>query len=223
MVKILDYIKANWEKLLIIVIVIWLLFILFGGCKRERELVEQHRIDKALIDKSDKKLKELEAKFAIDSAEHEEYLLQYDSLIRYLSAELDKKQGTVNTYFTRIKKLQQSATDVKTDADTTEYVKRMDSAAYEFDQLAAKYSDLEKNMDALISAQASKDSTNAAYIELLKNQLTIVRNAYLEVLDKYNILYKDFTKVSRKSKNRQLLNKILAGGILGLGGAYLLK
>jgi len=219
----LDFIKTYWQQLLLLTALIILLSILFQGCQKERALREEAARNNKLVKQLQADMAAANAKFTQDSAEHEEVIRQYDTLITDMTAELEQKAGTVRSYFSRIKRLQDGAIQVKTVADTTEYVRKMDSAAAEFDQLAEKYVQLEASMDQLITAYSSKDSTQESYIAELKAQLNITRNAYLTVLDKYNLLYKDFGKVARKAKHRQLLNKILAGATLTTGTLLILK
>lgn len=215
--------KKNWPTFLLIAVVFYLLTIIFNGCEAEKKLRTEAKASKEYVNKLQADLLKKDIKFRTDSANYEFYLQQYDSIITYLTGELDAKQGTVSRQFTRIKLLTRQADSVRVPADTSAYSRKMDSAAREFDQLAIKYADLERSMDELISAQISKDSTSEVYISALKIQLEATRIAFADLSGKYNLLYKDFKTVARKSKNRQLLNKILAVGILGTGGALLLK
>ncbi len=140
-----------------------------------------------------------------------------------MTAELEQKQGTVNVYFARVKRLQQSANAVRTDADTTQYALKMDSAAKEFDLLSLRYAELEYNMGELIAAQIAKDSTNQEYINSLKLQVESVRNAYQDIFNKYGILQKDYAKTLRKAKGAKFLNRVLSAGVLTVGGILILK
>jgi len=158
-----------------------------------------------------------------ENKEYQESLNQYDTLIKDMTAELEQKQGTVNVYFARVKRLQQSANAVRTDADTTQYALKMDSAAKEFDQLSLRYAELEYNMGELIAAQIAKDSTNQEYINSLKSQVESVRNAYQDIFNKYGILQKDYAKTLRKAKGAKFLNRVLSAGVLTVGGILILK
>ena len=215
--------KKNWPTFLLIAVILYLITIIFNGCEAEKLLRQEAKASKEYVNKLQADLQKKDQKFKEDSLYMENYLLQYDSIINDLYLQLDEKQGTVNRQFTRIKRLTRQADSVRLQSDTTAYSRKMDSAAREFDQLALRYADLEKSMDELISAQITKDSTNEAFITALKLQLESTRNAFNDLAGKYNLLYKDFKTVARKSKNRQLLNKILAAGVLGTGGALILN
>mgnify|MGYP000128389724 CR=1 FL=1 len=218
-----DFIKFYWQQLLLIITVIILLSIIFQGCEREKALKEQAKADNQAIQKLAREMAESNARFAQDSAEKEAIIKQYDTLILDMTSELEQKEGSVRGYISRIKRLQDGAIQVKTVSDTTEYVRKMDSAAAEFDQLAEKYVLLEASMSELITTYSAKDTAQQQYIQILKAQLDKTREAYLEVLEKYNLLYKDFGKVARKARHRQLLNKILAGATLTTGTLLILK
>jgi len=217
------FIKKNWLYIVLGIALILLLFILFSSNKqlnaiRDREnsaKIEVVRINELYLKEKGEREKE--------NKEYQESLNQYDTLIKDMTAELEQKQGTVNAYFARVKRLQQSANAVRTDADTTQYALRMDSAAKEFDQLSLRYAELEYSMGELIAAQIAKDSTNQEYINSLKSQVESVRNAYQDIFNKYGILQKDYAKTLRKAKGAKFLNRVLSAGVLTVGGILILK
>lgn len=217
------FIKKNWLYIVLGIALILLLFILFSSNKqlnaiRDREnsaKIEVVRINELYLKEKGEREKE--------NKEYQESLNQYDTLIKDMTAELEQKQGTVNVYFARVKRLQQSANSVRTDADTTQYALRMDSAAKEFDQLSLRYAELEYSMGELIAAQIAKDSTNQEYINSLKSQVESVRNAYQDIFNKYGILQKDYAKTLRKAKGAKFLNRVLSAGVLTVGGILILK
>lgn len=217
------FIKKNWLYIVLGIALILLLFILFSSNKqlnaiRDREnsaKIEVVRINELYLKEKGEREKE--------NKEYQESLNQYDTLIKDMTAELEQKQGTVNVYFARVKRLQQSANAVRTDADTTQYALRMDSAAKEFDQLSLRYAELEYSMGELIAAQIAKDSTNQEYINSLKSQVESVRNAYQDIFNKYGILQKDYAKTLRKAKGAKFLNRVLSAGVLTVGGILILK
>lgn len=221
-----QFVKKYWRELLLLLllgILIFLISVIFKGRALEKELISKNEQNNREVQRLTKRLEKEHARFALDSAEKMEMIHQYDTLITEITQELTEKEGSVRTYLARIKRMQGAATDAKVASDTTEYVRRMDSAAAEIAQLSILYTDLLVSYDQLVTTYAAKDSTQKAFIDALTNQLDATRNAFLDLMEKYNILYKDFETVAKKAKNRQLLNKILAGATLATGGILLLK
>lgn len=217
------FIKKNWLYIVLGIALILLLFILFSSNKQLNAIRDRESSAKAEVAKINELYLKEKGEREKENKEYQESLNQYDTLIKDMTAELEQKQGTVNVYFARVKRLQQSANAVRTDADTTQYALKMDSAAKEFDQLSLRYAELEYNMGELIAAQIAKDSTNQEYIASLKSQVESVRNAYQDIFNKYGILQKDYAKTLRKAKGAKFLNRVLSAGVLTVGGILILK
>lgn len=206
-----------------IIVILFLLGVIYSSDAELRQTVKENERLNAEVQRIDARMKEREIKFAQDSAEYEQVTRQYDTLIQDMTGEIVQKEHSVRAYIGKIKSLQVAAAEVKVASDTTEYVRKMDSAAVEFDNLTERYGQLEANMSELITMYSAKDSAQQRFIEILKAQQEKTKEAYLQVLDRYNILYKDFQQVAKKAKNRKKLNKILAGLVLGAGAAAILK
>lgn len=217
------FIKKNWLYIVLGIALILLLIIIFNSNKKLNETSDREKAAKIEATKNNELYLKEKGEREKENKEYQESLNQYDTLIKDMTAELEQKQGTVNVYFARVKRLQQSANAVRTDADTTQYALKMDSAAKEFDQLSLRYAELEYNMGELIAAQIAKDSTNQEYINSLKLQVESVRNAYQDIFNKYGILQKDYAKTLRKAKGAKFLNRVLSAGVLTVGGILILK
>lgn len=217
------FIKKNWLYIVLGIALILLLIIIFNSNKKLNETSDREKAAKIEATKNNELYLKEKGEREKENKEYQESLNQYDTLIKDMTAELEQKQGTVNVYFARVKRLQQSANAVRTDADTTQYALKMDSAAKEFDQLSLRYAELEYNMGELIAAQIAKDSTNQEYINSLKSQVESVRNAYQDIFNKYGILQKDYAKTLRKAKGAKFLNRVLSAGVLTVGGILILK
>ena len=217
------FIKKNWLYIVLGIALILLLIIIFNSNKKLNETSDREKAAKIEATKNNELYLKEKGEREKENKEYQESLNQYDTLIKDMTAELEQKQGTVNVYFARVKRLQQSANSVRTDADTTQYALKMDSAAKEFDQLSLRYAELEYNMGELIAAQIAKDSTNQEYINSLKLQVESVRNAYQDIFNKYGILQKDYAKTLRKAKGAKFLNRVLSAGVLTVGGILILK
>lgn len=217
------FIKKNWLYIVLGIALILLLFILFSSNRKLNEIKDRESALNAEVAKTNELYLKEKSDREKDNKEHEASLNQYDTLIKDMTAELEQKQGTVNVYFARVKRLQQAANDVRTPADTTQYAMRMDSAAKEFDMLSLKYAELEYNMGELITSQIAKDSVSQEYIKSLKLQVESVRSAYQDIFTKYGILQKDYAKTMRKAKGAKFLNRVLSGAVLATGGILILK
>ena len=226
MKKIAAFVVKNWGKIIIAAVIIFLLSIIFKGCGNNKELAKKNKDQYNELVRKDNILKAKEASFAVDSAEKEKVINQYDTLIQDITADLNVSQTDLKAKGRLVRRLLQEA--ASHDPNISDSIDRLvaskiDSAASEFDQLSLKYASMEYNMSELIEAQIAKDSAQQAQLKAAYDELNIVRAAYANVFYKYNLLQADFNKVAKKVKNRTFLNRVLAAGVLATGTLYLLK
>lgn len=219
----LEFLKRNWVSIVLILIILFLVHTLFQSNAAEQSAREDAKQSKAMVAKLVAEMKSKDEKHNAIMAAMDEDIKRYDSIVIDLQTALNESKKDVRWYFSRIKVLTKQADSLRTSVDTTEYSRKMDSAAREIDNAALAYAQMEYRVLELEKALAQREGVKDDQIAALKEQLESTRKSFLEMVDRYNKLYKDFAEVAKKSKRRLLLNRILAGSVLATGGALLLK
>lgn len=216
----MNKIKKYWLPIVLTIAVLILLSILFKGCGDVKELQAKNKELNAQVQAKDKALIEKDKVHAKDSAEKQQEVDRMDTVIKEQQQVIAAKEIDIKAKGALVRRLlKEAGEEVPNLSDSVDRLvaSKIDSALSEFDQLSLKYGSLEVAMDELIAAQIKKDSTQKEQLDIAYAQLKVVREGYAEIFTKYNILYKDFQKIAKKTKKARFLNKALALGLLGAG------
>jgi len=219
-------IKKHWKEILIVILAILLLWIFFNKNKQLSKLEATNKAVQEQLVLSNQVIQSKDEAYKAKSAEYQKEIDKYDALLQIKNKRLDYVETDLKNKGALVRRLLRDATGqslVNPDSIDRVVQSKVDSAVAEFDQLAIKYSGMEYLLAEIQELQVQKDSAQSAALRAANAQLDAMRTAYNDVFSKYNLLYKDFQKVSKKVKRKTFLNRVLSAGVLATGTMYLLK
>lgn len=203
--------KANWDKLLVIIVVIILLSVLFRGCDTTPpvESLPTPTANQVTIDSASYwKQETAKARATIDSLMVEK--VESDLVLRKADKELSalvvkyntlrKAPGPCDTILPVCDDL--AAANVELRGLVTEYQSNMDELLMSYDR-----------------ALAASDSAAIKQTQLAEQWRSTATASVVQ----YNDLAKQFNRQTKKNKRERTLSRVLAGVVLVLGGVIALK
>jgi|GEM_PF-2530532 len=220
-------IKINWKFYVVAGVILALIFILFKGCynapnyKQDKAAVDSIAMLQKSYDASQKVVASLTV--ANDSLEQENMQLRTEKA--HTEVELNKSISTAASYLTDYKTVKRKldTTLIKSNPDLEDLLSIQDSLNSTIESsvtVIERYRQVNSQLDSVCQKQKQlmdqKAIIQADLIARLKQNDDVL-------ISKYNSLYSDYTKVSRKNKGNQILTKILAGVALAATTLYLTK
>ncbi len=212
------FFQKHWATLLWLAIIIFLASVLFQQCSGSNEMqAELTKLNKENAELATK-LKKSEEKHRKDSLSAANNISRQDTIISDLYSQLQKTNSDYKVTQQKSNYYLRQAQDLSkklTDSIGLLVAQKIDSAATEFDNLSLKYASLEYKVTQLTEAIQQKDSIRIAQLKIAYDEAATLRDAYMNILSKYNIVQSQYSAVLKKVKRRGFLNRIFAGVALG--------
>lgn len=209
----MNFLKANWAKIVLLLIGVFLLFILFRKYSPGADIKQDRKeVDSVVVLMDQQRINYSSA------------IMRKNKEIDSIAREQHKTQIEANTARQKIQQLIAKGTGIVKAAPTEISQERnFDSLANAFNDLAETTETFVAVMDTLVEQLATEMDLKDSVINLQVNFIQDMKNTNLQLLNKYGKLEKDYIKSEKRRKGNAVLNKILAGALIVAGGIAIAK
>ena len=211
-----SWLSKNWLTVALIIAALILTWILFRGCAPDNTHVDEHKA----VDSVNKywQIKHKADSLYADSVAKAD--IKKDAAIANLTAKIKATEG-------RLTDAQQKASDladiIQSQIDTAAKFKACDSLAVLVQSKDFQVHALTELTDSIINQYVKKLEVRQDVLTRLEKSYNDQNKALAETTQKYDGLYKDYNTSVKANKFNKTLSRILAGVVLVLGGALLIK